>query len=131
MSPHFDDAVLSVGGLPAHHASQGLPSLMLTFLGSLGPLPLRRRPAFHRSCGVEDNGGFVPLRQREEARALAQLEATGRHLDLPEALYRINYVDQLLYPVPRASSVPYLGDAVLLGRLVDQLARFSPLMSRS
>jgi len=125
VSPHFDDAVLSVGGLLAERASKGLPSLVLTVFGGQAPLPVSDAArAFHRSCGVEEDDGLVPLRRQEDARAVARLGASGRHLDLPEALYRRDRSDGPLYPVPGSQFGPrHSGDAALLEGLVDQLAQ--------
>lgn len=81
LSPHLDDAVLSVGQVIAGHAGSvvatvfaGVPSD-----GVLGE--------FDRACGFVSGRQAVHTRRGEDAAALAMLGATPLHLDFLERQY--------------------------------------------
>ncbi|ROP99962.1 LmbE family N-acetylglucosaminyl deacetylase [Stella humosa] len=87
LSPHFDDAVGSCGGLIARLAARGRSVRVLTVFGGLpgGTLsPLARR--IHERWGAGPQP--VEERRREDARACAMLSCRSAWLDIPDALYR-------------------------------------------
>ncbi|WP_216215538.1 PIG-L deacetylase family protein [Amycolatopsis aidingensis] len=87
LSPHLDDAVLSVGAALAAVAATGRPVVVCTvFAGE--PVPPLSEPAarFHRDCGL--GADAVAVRQREDLAAVAALGATPLHLPFLDALYR-------------------------------------------
>ncbi|GAB3478413.1 hypothetical protein GCM10027521_12340 [Amycolatopsis cihanbeyliensis] len=87
LSPHLDDAVLSVGAALAAVAATGRPVVVCTvFAGK--PVPPLSDPAvrFHRDCGLGEDA--VAVRLREDLAAVAALGATPLHLPFLDALYR-------------------------------------------
>lgn len=94
LSPHFDDAVLSCGGLIHHAARQGRHVEVLTVCaGDPPPGPLSPFAAsLHARWELESTDSATPTavaaRRSEDARALARLGAQGAYLDLPDAIYR-------------------------------------------
>jgi LmbE family N-acetylglucosaminyl deacetylase len=83
LSPHFDDAVLSLGGLLA---KEGQESLVATFFAGTPPLPLMR--PWDVSSGFKDSTEAMRKRIAEDKRALNLLGVTDdrirtyTHLDL-------------------------------------------------
>lgn len=87
LSPHFDDAVMSVGAALAAVAGTGRPVVVCTVLAG-SPAPPLSDPAnqFHRNCGLGDDA--VAVRAAEDRAAVAAIGATHRHLPFLDALYR-------------------------------------------
>ncbi len=88
VSPHLDDAVLSVGGLLAAIAAAGRSSVVATVFA--GPAPAGAPSAFVRELHERWGLGDEPVRGRrhEDERALARVGAAAVHLDFADAVYR-------------------------------------------
>lgn len=97
VSPHFDDGVLSVGGLIAQVAEAGGVITVATVFSSPadGPLSAAARE-FHERCGL----GRDAMQQRaaEDREACRCLGAEPVHLGMPEALYRREQQGSPRYP---------------------------------
>lgn len=87
-SPHFDDAVLSCGGLIAHQTRQGHTVEIWTLCG--GDLPRGPYTAFveelHARWETAENA--VVLRRAEDRLACGRLRAAPRHFPIPDSVYR-------------------------------------------
>jgi LmbE family N-acetylglucosaminyl deacetylase len=87
ISPHLDDAVISVGATIAHRTLRGLTTEVATVFAGANPDRLSRAArAFHRDCGLGANA--VAVRKKEDAEALAALGASSKHLRYLDAIYR-------------------------------------------
>jgi LmbE family N-acetylglucosaminyl deacetylase len=87
VSPHLDDAVLSVGGLVAARAVEAPVVVLTVFAGPAPPgAPSDFARELHEAWGLGDDP--VPGRRAEDVRALGVLGAWAVHLDLPDAIYR-------------------------------------------
>jgi LmbE family N-acetylglucosaminyl deacetylase len=93
LSPHYDDAVLSCGGMLHRAASAGRRVLVVTVCaapppaGDLSPYAER----LHRRWGATDRAAasaMVARRRTEDAAALSLLGAETVLLDLTDAIYR-------------------------------------------
>jgi hypothetical protein len=88
LSPHFDDAVLSCGGLIAQQTRQGDTVEVWTLCA--GDLPPGPYTAFveelHARWETAEN--TVVLRREEDRLACARLGATLRHFPIPDSVYR-------------------------------------------
>ncbi len=87
VSPHLDDAALSVGATIAERSLLGQLTDVVTVFSGPGepPLsPVARR--FHGECGLDEDA--VAVRMREDASAMAILGAAQHHLGFPDAIYR-------------------------------------------
>lgn len=97
LSPHLDDAVLSCGGAIHRHTASGEPVLAITiFAGefkgdALSPFALLQ----HQHWGNSPRP--MTLRRAEDVAALALLDASGRHLDYLDAVYRAGPDGEWLY----------------------------------
>lgn len=80
VSPHLDDAVLSLGGLIAREVAAGRKVTVVSCF-TAGP-PLESIPVERRVFGD------YSVRRAEDERALARLGAGHRWLDLPERIWR-------------------------------------------
>jgi len=88
LSPHYDDAALSCGGLIAQLSAAGEPVVIATLFGGK-PDPERLSP-FAQQIHGRPLAGADPIDQRraEEAAALAILAAQGRPGDWLDCIYR-------------------------------------------
>jgi LmbE family N-acetylglucosaminyl deacetylase len=97
ISPHFDDGVLSVGGLIARVIRVGALVTVATVFSSPpdGPLSAAAR-AFHERCGLGEDG--MRRRAAEDREACRRLGAEPVHLGMREALYRRERQGSARYP---------------------------------
>ena len=99
ISPHFDDAVLSCGGLIYEQTRQGTPVEIWTVCagdpppGLLSPLA----QVCHFQWGTQTAEETVVLRRGEDRRAAALLGAGTRHFGIPDCIYRRSPDGDLLY----------------------------------
>jgi LmbE family N-acetylglucosaminyl deacetylase len=104
LSPHLDDAVLSVGGCLARLASRGERVVVATFYTSGPPAGTARRAL----------RGFADLerRRREDADALAVVGATPLWLGLVERAFRTPALSSPLqtFATPREELWPHLDE---------------------
>ncbi len=95
LSPHFDDAALSLGGLLHRRAATGLGVLVVTVCAAPPPGALSAfAAAHHRRWGAGVGGersaaaAMTATRRTEDEAALAALGVDGRWLEIPDAIYR-------------------------------------------
>ena len=99
LSPHFDDAVLSCGGLIFEQARQGLQVEIWTILaGDPPPGPLsefaRQNHALWGLTGAEET---VAMRKAEDVEAAGLVGADLVHFDIPDCIYRRSPEGEYLY----------------------------------
>lgn len=91
LSPHYDDAVLSIGGSIAKWADAGEPVLVMTVCTAI-PDPDTEFSPFaeqnHESWGLSPDEAYR-VRNEEDAAALAVLGADGAGLGFLDAIYRL------------------------------------------
>jgi LmbE family N-acetylglucosaminyl deacetylase len=88
LSPHFDDAVLSCGGMIYEQVQAGLAVEIWTiFAGNppVGPLPPFAL-TMHRQWETGLNA--VGIRRKEDVAAVSSLGAIPRHFEHPDCIYR-------------------------------------------
>jgi LmbE family N-acetylglucosaminyl deacetylase len=130
LSPHLDDAVLSVGRFLA--ASPGTV-VITVFAGVPDGLGLTR---YDRSCGFATSREAVLSRHREDQRALDILGADAVHLDFLDGQYHSKCDDDEIADVLR-STVLSLGSTTVIGPIGSThedhrtLGRIWPLVLRS
>jgi LmbE family N-acetylglucosaminyl deacetylase len=91
LSPHLDDAALSIGGTIARFTSAGEPTLVLTITAGSPPpgaIPSAFAASLHRAWGL-GAAEVVALRRREDEAAMTLLGASALRLDLLDAIYRL------------------------------------------
>ncbi len=107
ISPHFDDAVISCGGLIYEQSRQGIPVEIWTICaGDAPPGPLSAMAqAIHDEWGTGTPEETVALRREEDAAAAAIVGAEICHFEIPDCIYRrspegnLLYVDDLFLPL--------------------------------
>ncbi len=99
ISPHFDDAVLSCGGLIYEQSRQGLPVEIWTICAGDPPPGLLSPLAqfCHFQWGTQTAEETVSLRQKEDRAAAAILGAETLHFGIPDCIYRRSPEGELLY----------------------------------
>lgn len=99
LSPHFDDAILSCGGLIHHLAQQGADVQILTVMGGDIPQPLPDTPIV-RDLHQRWDMGYDPIaaRRKEERCAANVVGATTRYLKIPDCIYRVDESGAACYP---------------------------------
>ncbi len=135
-SPHFDDAVLSCGGLIHAQAQQGLTVEIWTLFGGeppAGPLSDFARQ-IHAMWGTGDGPQTVALRKEEDLSAAAQLGAEVVHFDFLDCIYRRAPDGTPLYsqsvfvpPHPLDSDLPAVMAAALDSELLAEDILVGPL----
>ncbi len=99
ISPHFDDAALSCGGLIWEQTHSGIPVEIWTLTagdpppGPVSDLITRVHSEWNTGSPLET----VALRRIEDQHAARIVGAGTRHLKMVDALYRRNHSDELLY----------------------------------
>lgn len=87
LSPHLDDAVLSLGQhLAAHRDDEHLERIVTVFAGK--PQGLRMVTAYDVSCGFGSSRRAVESRREEDERACKQLGVLHTHLNELDNQYR-------------------------------------------
>lgn len=87
VSPHFDDGVLSAGGVIGQLVRNGAAVTVATVFSASSDRPLSAAArAFHERCGLGSNA--MRRRASEDREACHRLGADPVHLGLQEALYR-------------------------------------------
>lgn len=95
LSPHFDDAIGSCGGILWRLAQRGGSATVATVFA--GPAPAQLSPlaaSLHAEWNLEDTAG---ARRAEDAAACAVLGCSQTVLDYPEAIYRADPDGEHLY----------------------------------
>jgi LmbE family N-acetylglucosaminyl deacetylase len=115
LSPHLDDAVLSCGGQIHHQARAGARVVVVTLCtGNPPPGPLSEfAQALHARWSGEERAPAAPAevtaaRRAEDLEALARVGAEALHLDVPDAIYRLN---------PNTNWPLYTSESALFGAL--------------
>lgn len=101
ISPHFDDAVLSCGGLIWELAHRGTTVEIWTIMaGDPPPGPLSELiKRIHLVWKTGTPQETVILRRQEDKNAARVVGATVRHFRAVDAIYRRNSAGQLLYTI--------------------------------
>ncbi|TDC32396.1 PIG-L family deacetylase [Kribbella albertanoniae] len=112
VSPHLDDAVLSVGATVAALVDQGRDVTICTvFAGEPTPPFSEFADAFHTMCGLGDDA--VPRRRQEDLEATGILRARSLHLPFLDSIYRLDAID----------SFAFLFEAPANDALVEEIAQ--------
>jgi LmbE family N-acetylglucosaminyl deacetylase len=100
LSPHFDDAVLSCGGLIQEQTRGGTPVEIWTiFAGNPGPVPLSPvAQASHAAWNTGSAEETVTLRQVEDRNAAHILGVQIHHFTILDCIYRFSPQAEWLYP---------------------------------
>ena len=107
ISPHFDDAVLSCGGLIWEQTHSGISVEIWTVMaGDPPPGPESEmaqvmHATWHQSQGSRESGTgleTVALRRGEDQNAARRVGASIHHLPFPDAIYRRSTTGTLFYP---------------------------------
>lgn len=100
ISPHFDDTVLSCGGLIFEQTRQGIPAEIWTiFAGNPPPGPLSTfAQVTHAMWGTNGGEETVALRKHEDQTAANLVGAKFTHFDFPDCIYRRSPAGEYLYP---------------------------------
>ena len=122
LSPHFDDAVLSCGGLIFEQTRQGTPAEIWTILAGdppLGPLSEFARQN-HALWGLSGGQETVAMRRAEDEQACSLVGANLVHFDIPDCIYRRSRQGQALYS-ETVISTPHPADRKLPDRMAATL----------
>ncbi|MBN2388732.1 MAG: PIG-L family deacetylase [Anaerolineales bacterium] len=100
ISPHFDDAVLSCGGLISAQARQGSPvEIWTVFAGNPPPGPLSAFALeIHALWGTGNGEETIALRKDEDRLAAARVGAKVVHFEFQDCIYRRGPDGEPLYP---------------------------------
>ena len=120
ISPHYDDGVLSCGGLIYEQTRHNVPVEIWTVCAGFPP---KDRPLtalaqrIHKQWRTKSGRGTIILRRREDRAAAEAVGATVRHFPVPDCIYRRSPKGTPLYP-EGVFDPPHAGDA----RLPDSMA---------
>lgn len=89
VSPHLDDAALSVGATLADLTEQGADVHVVTLFAGTPTEPLSAAArTFHTNCGLPEDASAVALRINEDHAAMGELGARVHHCEFLDAIYR-------------------------------------------
>jgi LmbE family N-acetylglucosaminyl deacetylase len=123
ISPHFDDAVLSCGGLIWEAVRRGVSAEIWTVCAgypasdSLSELAGR----IHAQWRTGDVRETINLRRAEDRAAAAEVGAAFRHFSTPDCIYRTDSSGAFLY-TDDVFDPPHPADAGLPDRIAAELA---------
>lgn len=123
LSPHFDDAVLSCGGLIWEQRQRGDPVAIWTIFAArpTGPLsPFAQ--ATHAMWGFAPGEDVLCARRAEDRRAARLLGAQVRHFPFLDCIYRLAPGGEPLYPTS-VFVPPHPLDEDLPDRIAARLSR--------
>ena len=101
ISPHYDDGVLSCGGLIYEQTRKGIPVEIWTVCAGFPPKdkPLSALAhRIHKEWRTKSGHGTIILRRKEDRAAAAEVGATTRHFSIPDCIYRWSSAGVPLYP---------------------------------
>jgi len=100
LSPHFDDAVLSCGGLIWEQTHAGIAVEIWTICaGNVPAGPVSEYAAgMHKDWKTGGSQETVDLRRIEDQNAARRVGATVEHLKFPDSIYRRSNTGALFYP---------------------------------
>lgn len=100
ISPHFDDAALSCGGLIWEQSRKGMPVEIWTVCAGDPPpgLPSTQAAAIHQDWGFTSAEQAVASRRLENQTAAAILGAELVDFSIPDCIYRRSASGELFYP---------------------------------
>lgn len=131
LSPHFDDAVLSCGGIIWEEARRGAQVSIWTVCAApprLGELSQFAKQ-LHARWGTGPNA--TAQRSLEDITSCAVLGTTHRHLDLHDCIYRMGANGEFLYTSEEAlSGGLHPLDQIWIERLSEELKRDIPPRTR-
>ncbi len=122
LSPHFDDAVLSCGGLIWEQSRRGIPVEVWTICagdappGSLSP----QAENCHRDWGTSSAEATLLQRRNEDRAALQIVGASGHHFLVPDCIYRRSPQGEVLYP-DRYQGERHPAETALPSRLASEM----------
>lgn len=100
ISPHFDDAVLSCGGLIWEQTHSGVPVEIWTIMAGDPPIGAESSLAeqMHANWQTKNAQETVTLRRGEDQNAARRVGASVYHFPFPDAIYRRSKTGTLYYP---------------------------------
>ena len=122
LSPHFDDAVLSCGGLIFEQTRQGVQAEIWTILaGDPPPGPLSEfAQQNHALWGLTSGEQVVAMRRAEDEAAASIVGADLVTFDIPDCIYRRSPKGEFLYTETVMTS-PHPADRYLPRRIAAAL----------
>ncbi len=122
LSPHFDDAVLSCGGLIWDQCHQGEEvEIWTVFAGDPPPGPLSDfAKVNHELWGVTSGEEVVAMRKAEDQAAAAIVGAEPVHFSIPDCIYRRSPTGEYLY-TKSVFDLPHPADKYLPRRITAAL----------
>jgi LmbE family N-acetylglucosaminyl deacetylase len=122
ISPHFDDAVLSCGGLLWEISRGGAAVEIWTVCAGIPPEgPLSELAGrIHAQWGTGEARQTVELRRAEDREAAAVMGATARHFSTLDCIYRMDAGGVFLYN-DDVFDAPHSADAGLPDRIAAEL----------
>jgi LmbE family N-acetylglucosaminyl deacetylase len=136
ISPHFDDAVLSCGGLIFEQTRQGIPVEIWTICaGDPPPGQLSKMAAkIHKEWETGNAEETVRLRRGEDREAAGRVGAGVFHADIPDCIYRrapdgtLIYTTSVFTPwTPLEKDLPARIAAIIRERLAPEDIVVCPL----
>jgi LmbE family N-acetylglucosaminyl deacetylase len=122
LSPHFDDAVLSCGGLIHDQVQSGIQVEIWTILaGDPPPGPLSDFATVnHKLWGVTTGEETIAMRRAEDQEAAGRVGAELVHYDIPDCIYRRSPKGEYLY-TETVMTAPHPADRGLPKRIASAL----------
>jgi LmbE family N-acetylglucosaminyl deacetylase len=127
LSPHFDDVALSCGGLVWEQTQAGNDVRIWTICGGKPAQEIHTPIVEELHSRWASGDQATEIRKREDIRSCRLLNASYRHFDLPDCIYRVDKKQNPLYPTEESLFGPVDPfEALNLDFLVQELDRSIP-----
>jgi hypothetical protein len=121
ISPHFDDAVFSCGGLIAHLSDHCETQVWTIFGGK--PIIPRTSPLtrwLHSTCNSPNAEVLNSVRKSEDLKSLNRLKTKGQHFSFLDSVYRVDFFFRPLYR-NTCLTPPHSSDRILIEKISRKL----------
>ncbi len=131
LSPHFDDVALSCGGLVWEQTHAGEDVSIWTICGGKPAQEIHSPIVDELHARWKSGEQAVDIRKNEDIRSCHLLNASYRHFDIPDCIYRLDDNNSPLYPTEESLNGPVDPfDRSIIDFLAQELERSIPTQSQ-
>lgn len=127
LSPHFDDVALSCGGLVWEQSHAGDEVSLWTICGGIPSQPIHSPIIEELHTRWNSGDQAIDIRKKEDITSCRWLNASFRHFEIPDCIYRVDENSHPMYPTEESlfGSVAH-DDIAIINKMVQEFERLIP-----